>query len=315
MHVGNRIFPYPVLRSNNAFSDYSENNTFCFSFETDDNGCPIFDGEEIVLKDAHYELICPYLENLIDNGKAKVLATVECSYTMIRKTYEINRFREDIRLKKSDFRGEVTIDCVVYATQDIFPFKPTGLIEDYSDLSFDNIRINKYSVLATDDGISFKIIVEEGKDDLIASIFRIVKLEDDASKLAKYSSESSQVTISLPSQYYNSYESIKMHSDYNNLVFAIFAIPVLANCLQEIKKANFESLEDACESYSWLKSVALSYKKATGFDLSMDNFENEEPFTLAQTVLNYATCEGIRDFSLILSGGSEGYDEGGIEDE
>ena len=38
MHIGNRIFPYPVLNRNEALSDYVEDSVFKLEFDVDENG-------------------------------------------------------------------------------------------------------------------------------------------------------------------------------------------------------------------------------------------------------------------------------------
>lgn len=39
MHIGNRIFPYPVLNRNEALSDYVEDSVFKVEFDVDESGC------------------------------------------------------------------------------------------------------------------------------------------------------------------------------------------------------------------------------------------------------------------------------------
>lgn len=41
MHIGNRIFPYPVLNRNEALSDYVEDSVFKVEFDVDESGAPI----------------------------------------------------------------------------------------------------------------------------------------------------------------------------------------------------------------------------------------------------------------------------------
>lgn len=56
MHIGNRIFPYPVLNRNEALSDYVEDSVFKVEFDVDESGAPIVQNGEVVFKNLHYTI-------------------------------------------------------------------------------------------------------------------------------------------------------------------------------------------------------------------------------------------------------------------
>lgn len=71
MHIGNRIFPYPVLNRNEALSDYVEDSVFKVEFDVDESGAPIVQNGEVVFKNLHYTITDIYsqygsLEEILD---------------------------------------------------------------------------------------------------------------------------------------------------------------------------------------------------------------------------------------------------------
>ena len=50
MHIGNRIFPYPVLNQKQELSDYLETSTFKVVFEMAEDGSPIMKNSKIIFK-------------------------------------------------------------------------------------------------------------------------------------------------------------------------------------------------------------------------------------------------------------------------
>lgn len=201
--------------------------------------------------------------------------------------------------------GYVNVSCYLYATEDISNFKSSGFIQEYAGYSFD---IDKFDILAVDDGFKFKIELDPTEDDKVASIFMVVKKES-SDDLMECSVTEKSIVICLPATFYDSYNYIKMKKDYNNIAFAILAIPVLSQCLNGF--ADYKDIKDILDDYPWFNAVCISYKRKTGKELDYEEFKNMDKLKLAQMVLNDASCNGLRDFGNMLLGDSEE----GIEDE
>ena len=84
MHIGNRIFPYPVLNRNEELSDYVKDSTFKVEFDVDENGAPIVQNGEVVFKNLHYTITDASLITLLEQGKLKGAFIVECSASVYR---------------------------------------------------------------------------------------------------------------------------------------------------------------------------------------------------------------------------------------
>lgn len=298
MHIGNRIFPYPVLNKNAELSDYIESSIFKLEIDTDENGAPFVQNGNIIFKNLHYTLTDSSLISMIEQGKIKGAFIVECSASVYRKNFEISLTPYDLNISSQNINGNVVVSCYLYAAEDITDFKSTGFISEYNDYSFD---IDKFDILAVDDGFRFKIELDPSDDDKVASIFTIVK-KDDNGDIMSYDYSDKKIIIRLPAIYYDCYETIKTRSECNNMAFAMIAIPALAGCLDDISGTAYDSLEEIIDYYSWFNAVCISYAKRTGDALTFEEFTNMNKLELAQMVLNSASCNALKDFNNMLLG-------------
>lgn len=308
MHIGNRIFPYPVLNRNEALSDYVENSIFKLEFDVDENGAPIVRNGEIIFKNLHYSVTDASLISLLEQGKLKGAFIVECSASVYRSRFDISSTPYDLKVSAHEINGNVVASCYLYATEDIADFKSTGFIPEYAGYSFD---IDKFDILAVDDGFKFKIELDP-TDDKVASIFTVVKKED-ASDIMSYDYDDKKIIVRLPAAYYDCYDNIKTKKECNNIAFAMIAIPALVGCLEDVC-SKYYSLEEILDDQSWFNAICISYKRRTGNALTFEDFESMNKLELAQMVLNSASCNGLKDFDNMLLGGMNHPEEEG-EDE
>lgn len=307
MHIGNRIFPYPVLNRDESLSDYVSGSAFKLHFDVDENGAPYVQNGSVVFKNLHYILTDATLISMLEQGKLKGAFIIECSASVYRAKFDITAIPYDLTVSAHDISGNVVASCYLYAAEDISGFRSEGFIPEYAGYSFD---IDKFDILAVDDGFKFKIDLDPAEDNKVASIFTVVKKEIDGS-IMTYANKEKSIVIYLPASYYASYDNIKMKKEYNNIAFSILAIPVLASCLEELY-TDFDSIEEILDEHPWFNAVCISYKRITGRAITYDDFENMKKLELAQMVLNSASCNGLQDFNNMLLGNTE---EGADDDE
>lgn len=300
MHIGNRIFPYPVLNRSEDLSDYVSESVFKVQFDVDSNGAPIVQNGEVVFKNLCYTLTDASLITFLEKGIIKGAFIVECSASVFRSSFEITTTPYDLHVSAHEINGNVTASCYLYATEDIPNFKSTGFIPDYAGYSFD---IDKFDILAVDDGFKFKIDLDPSEDDKVASIFTVVKKENGG-KIMSYDYDEKRIIIQLPADFYDDYDNIKTRKECNNIAFSILAIPALACVLEDIQSRQFESIEDILEYHSWFRAICISFKRVTGEELSFEEFSGKSKLELAQMVLNDASCNALKDFDNILLGNS-----------
>lgn len=227
MQLGNRVFPYPVLNKNDNLSDYKESSTFMVSFDTNEDGSPYVVDGKVIFKNLHYTITDDSLKELIEEEKLKGAFIVECSASVYRNKFDISQTPYDLPVSVHELNGNVVTSCYIYATEDITGFKSDGFIDDYKNYTFD---IDKFDILAADDGYKFKIDLDPTEDDKVSSIFTVIPLETNES-IMKYENGDRNITIELPREYFNSYDIIKRKKEYNNIAFSMIAIPVLSNCI------------------------------------------------------------------------------------
>lgn len=310
MHIGNRIFPYPVLNRNEALSDYVEDSVFQLEFDVDENGAPIVQNGEVIFKNLRYTITDATLTALLDQGKLKGAFIVECSASVYRSRFDISATPYDLKVSAHEINGNVVASCYLYAAEDIADFKSTGFIPEYAGYSFD---IDKFDILAVDDGFKFKIELDPTEDDKVASIFTVVKKEDDGD-IMSYDYDDKKIIVRLPAAFYDCYDNIKTKKECNNIAFAMIAIPALACCLEDISSREFNDVDEILDYYSWFNAICISYKRRTGNALTFEDFESMNKLELAQMLLNSASCNALKDFDNMLLGGMNQPDEEG-EDE
>lgn len=310
MHIGNRIFPYPVLNRNEALSDYIPESSFMVKFDVDDDGAPIVQNGEVVFKNLHYTLTDASLAALIEQGKLKGAFVVECSASVYRCRFDISSTPYDLHVSAHEINGNVVVSCYLYATEDISDFRSTGFIPEYSSYTFD---IDKFDILAVDDGFKFKIDLDPSEDDKVASIFTVVKKEDGGD-IISYDYNDKKIIIYLPASFYSDYDNIKTKKECQNIAFSILAIPALACIMEEMLSREYESIEDILDFHSWFKAICISYKRRTGAELTFEEFQSKNKLELAQLVLNSAFCNALKDFDNMLLGGMNPSEEEGEEE-
>ena len=306
MLIGNKIFPYPLLRDKDNNVDY-KSTQFYFDFEKDNN-TPIMVNGMLVLKNIFFFLDNPELKNLYLEGALKAICEVECSNTVYREYFELIELPQNREIPISNFANIVTISAYLVATKEIVGYVSSDFVDDFAGYSF---HINPSNVLAADDGIKFRVDIDESNDNKMSSIFTIIK-KDDAEGIVTYNNGPNKVVIYLNPEDYNIYDTMKNNRMYNSVFFASLVIPALASCLQEIQ-SNFsegDSVDEICDDKQWFKSVMKRYAYVKGKELESEDFSTINCYELAQLLMNESTDKSIKDFyQLAINGGEESEDE------
>lgn len=289
MKVGKKLFPYPTLNNykmNNAYENSSYELKMSGKVETDST---------LIIKEAYADIVNEDIERFVRDGRAKAVLIVECSQTTYRKIILLSTEPKDIEISLAELNGTVEISSYVYATQDIEDFSSSCFIEDYKDYSF---YIEKYAILAIDDGFKTTVLHEEKKDKKIASIFSVIPNIDDKEEGFIVSSDSDRIVIQMPARSYGFYENLKMNDNFKYMFFGLMGIPALSHCIQEIKD-NFDvynnDLSEVILDKKWFNSVMVRYKRIYNTDLTSETFCELNSYSLAQEMLDYGSTKAIDD--------------------
>lgn len=280
MHVGRKLFPYPVINNSEKVSSF-KNASFSLVYED------ASDEENLILKNTHLVIDDMNLINLISTGKVKGALIIECSSTIFREKKEIDLENRDIIIPLSDLNDKVYISSFLYATENINGYKSENFLDDYEDYSF---NIEKYDILAADDGFFKTIEYDQEEDQKNDSIFSVIKTKKIDTMLVDISQK--KIIIKLPESEHGLYTNLRYNKTYQPLFFSMMAIPALSNVLQKFKDQDMD-IEDIADDYYWFNAILVSYEKIYGKKLTNEIFNETETLTLAQKLLNNSTLEGI----------------------
>lgn len=285
MRIGKRLFPYPTINNSKIASCFKNSN---YSLEYDDES----DNENLVLKNAHIQIDNDELIKLIVDKKAEAVVIIECSSTIFRTVKSISIEPKDIIIPLHNLRGKVEISSFIYAKEE-FEYSNDDFLDDYEGYSF---TIEKYDILAIDDGFTTKIEYNESEDKKLSSIFRVIKSTDPELKVMKVDSGDKFIKIVLPEKEFGYYDNLKNRDYFKNIFFSIIAIPSLIKCLQEFKNERVD-IDYIRLNHSWFDSIMVAYKKNYNEELTDEIFADMPVEEISQTLLNYATVSSIEDIS------------------
>ena len=301
MQIKNKLFPYPTINNSKQANCFKET-TYSFEYEQQQE-----DGY-LVLKNAQIVINNESIIGLLKEGKLAACAVIECSATIYRKIYKVGLEPEDIKIKFSDLNDKVVISSFIYATQDIESYKDDDFLEDYEDYRF---NIEKYDIIAIDNGTTIKIDYDESADKKVSSIFLIIKDSETDKKTMQVELADKKIIAYLPEKQFDFYDNMKNNDNYQNIFFAILAIPMLTTAIQQLQNQQFE-FDDIEMNYSWFKSIKNGYKKIYECELTEERFREIDAIEFAQEILNNGTINAIEDLMKITFGRIL---EGGIDDE
>lgn len=305
MRIGKKIYPYPVLNKYAQYSGYNLDQEFSLNIELNNNQSVFQSNRKIILKNVRYSLSVPELQQLLVEEKAKVYMIVESPVTSVRHKFEISQKPIDIELSMGDLLGQVEVSAYIVAIQNIESFYSEYFLDVYKDYTFD---IDKYSILAADDGFKFNVEIEEATDNKVSSIFTVITDLENNDDIIRYSDDGAFISIYMSQKYKEAYETVKSLINIRSTVFAMFVIPTLASCIENLKYeykdvGNFEEL---IAEHKWFKSVMASYEKDRNEVLSWEDFDLMTGFELAQIVMGYSSTMGLENLAdLMINGNGE----------
>lgn len=286
MQIAKKIFPYPII---NRESQYSTYNGSSFSLELEE-----IDSEKIFyLKKVRYTTDSELLNKLIKESKVEVALIIECSETIFRKKVLLNEEGIDISLYKSDFSGKVVYSMYAYTTQNIVLESSDEFLEEYQGIDYD---LEKYSIVAADDGRTLYMNHEEAEENVVKSIFSVIPSFDKNDNVFYVDYETGKkIIITLSENDFNNYNEMFNIDTYKELFFSVLLIPSLTEALTRCKMLVDEyELEEVEQTYKWFKSIIVAYEKQIGKEFTVEEFRDFSPVVLAQQLLGKPLSESLK---------------------
>ena len=286
MQIAKKIFPYPII---NRESQYSTYNGSSFSLELEE-----IDSEKIFyLKKVRYTTDSELLNKLIKESKVEVALIIECSETIFRKKVLLNEEGIDIPLYKSDFSGKVVYSMYAYTTQNIVLESSDEFLEEYQGIDYD---LEKYSIVAADDGRTLYMNHEEAEENVVKSIFSVIPSFDKNDNVFYVDYETGKkIIITLSENDFNNYNEMFNIDTYKELFFSVLLIPSLTEALTRCKMLVDEyELEEVEQTYKWFKSIIVAYEKQIGKEFTVEEFRDFSPVVRAQQLLGKPLSESLK---------------------
>lgn len=311
MQIGNKIFPYPILNNNIDFSSY-KNSSFSFEFDLGSDSNFIEIGRMLILKNARFNLVNDDLMELYKRDKLKCALVVECSGSIYRESFEIFNVPKDIQISKDNLNGKVVLSIYLYANENIDNFRNKDFIEDFEEYAF---QIEKYDIVAVDDGFSVTIVVDENLDNKVDSIFTIIKDDSNIEQIS-FTSDYKQIIIKVSSEIMNIYEFLRSSEESSTVFYSMVVVPVLSSALEELQKYvsvtenEVSTIADLMDYKAWFRTIAEKYKLINGRELELEEFLEMNCFEESQRLLGSVMVNGIKSYYNILSNNLSDGNEG-----
>ena len=278
MQVRNKIFSYPVLNNNKLYSNFKDSYfEIVYTPEEDDYA--------YILKDIKFSTDSQFINSLFDENKIDIKLIVECSETVYRKAFSIDKVAKNIRLLKNDFTEKVDVSMFAVAKEN-FIMSSNEFDEDYQGIEFE---IEKYDIICANDGFNVRFQHDESENNLAKSIFSIIPSDSINDGTFEVDCEiGKKITISMSETDYKNCKIVNTVPTYMEIVFNMILVPALIEALTLCKKSLQEGaidLDDVGNKYIWFRSILMSYKRLNGKDLTVEEFSSLSPVLLAQQLL------------------------------
>lgn len=296
MRVGKRLFPYPVINNQESLSGFN-NSIFSFDYDLEQKE------NQLILKNLYYDTNNENLEVLIEKGLVRVDCIIECSATLYRERVKLSRSFNSHVIPIFNLKGKVVISAYAYALEDIKGYYDRDFLDDYGDYKFD---IEKYDILACDDGYTTKIKYDEKQDNKVSSIFLVLKNYSSNSERIIINETDEKIIIKLPERQFDIYDKMKYNPHLENIFFSMLIIPSLSYVLEKIKRNNIEDLR---LEYNWFVSIEKQYKQIYSNELTNDILKNISGIDLSQILMNDPVSKGIDELFYLSMNNTMGDDE------
>lgn len=200
-----------------------------------DVACDVAIGD-VVSIECRFQLENATIQELVANGRARQLLRVSCRRTYLRQSFESSQPAMQVVLAADSLRGQVLIEPLVAAVEDLTDYRPEGLHGDYGTATF---RVARGQILCVGPVSSFH--VEKDFDPLRNPVSSIIKLEmgteDQGPVEVDYDSD--QITVRLSRGDWRRYQATKRVVP--SVLLALIAFPVLVEAVRKCAAGGDES--------------------------------------------------------------------------
>ena len=244
-------FPYPVLYPNSE--DYLGDCRFIISeFEKK------FEDDTEVITHIKYELNCSYLERLISDGKAMVVAYIRSNNSSFRTNVNFDGGNEiDIRLNKSLISQKINIKPYIIAKTSISEFKSELFNKEY--FGEESFRINKGDILAYED--QYDIIIDDIDDLKSCSSIFTIRLDEKSKDPVRVDYHDPKINIIMNTDTYQKYRDLRERAEIRVFLSGLIVFPALVEAIEAMKRVVVNEGSEDIEDKRWYLALEKQLKK------------------------------------------------------
>ena len=286
MAINNICFTYPILSNfNNDFINVN--------FIAGSNG--------ILEKTKKYSKIKTYVEindnninELLDNGKAKIIVKIYCKSTKYREIKEIKRGNDEIQLLNIDINNNVELNTFILANENIKGYSSSNFNLDFKGKRFD---IEKGSILAI--GKNENLFIEKDIIDL-TKLNSVIKISDIEKNNVPMEVEYNEEYIII----YLSSEDCEIYSKYSkystSIINSMIIIPALIYVLDEISKPDIDINEFV--NKKWYRVLTKKLSELLGKDFKVEYIRTQGSLKLIQKLFDNLLSDGLKELENLHGG-------------
>lgn len=273
MEIRNRLFPYPVLCTEN--DDYIDSSFSVTCNVKEELANLVLDFNFILQNNAE-------LEWLIREGLAEFVIHIECTHTAFRTIIKTSGSNVTYRIPKSKVNVEISLVGAIVASKKIGTFRSQNLNEDYQDenISFDRGAILAYSNLPRI--FVTKNYEELSSDNAFFTIIRRVKAEQNEQNPVAYDINSSKIKILVDEEIYDEYVKYHNNANMEALTGTLLVMPAVIYMVENLR---YEGIEKYKSLY-WYQKISKACKlQSVDFEEDLLESENKTAVEIAQELL------------------------------
>ena len=220
-------FPHPVLSMDG--DDYIKECTF---------NCYL--GDDVVEDDQHieftigYQLECDFLQQLIEEGRALVMAYIESPNASFRKICKFPIDENEVRIEvyKGEIAKKLTIKPQIIACEAIENYQSQCFNQEYFENAIFSVR--KGDILAQER--QYEIIVEDINEfKNCASVFSI-RLDEEMTDGMKVNYNDEKINIQLNRREHDRYRQLRERQEFRIFLSAMLVFPALVEAIEAMKR-------------------------------------------------------------------------------
>lgn len=273
MRLSQRHFPHPVLSD---FSDDMPGKTFSYDLQIK----PTADGTAYTFY-VEFLLTSRALNELVDTRRASFALHVECPATRFRRLWETNEPRLELTIDLDQLDGEVQINGLVLAAQNLDDYNSKEFNPDYAGHAF---HVRQGDILALAKPRRFY----PNKLDARPSIFALSRSQVANAPEITYGLGQDLIVIEVPEALMKTYANLEKYQEHRPVLNSITAFPVLVSVLHTLQRRDeqdpneFDELHEPYRNHRWYQVLGAALSK-----MGIKDWFIDDPVSTANELLDF----------------------------